>query len=249
MTCQHLPDLLGYACHSLNENGSLALIETAFTFNDGEGLPVFIERSGQQIRFFDDNETVFHFLGRGLGDDEGKMNTRFIRNAIEPFGLTLNDQNVIEIWANEGDSKAAFAKYISGLLAVAQRERESEGTSPDISLFVEDVAMHLIAWKGRDRVTTAPHFTGMSKTEYALDFMMEGEAVIAINPHPISVGSALKKMVDIAGAQPNIKFRVIIEDRNDPKAAETEGIILTSMATVMPMTRLIKVSHATETVN
>ena len=114
MTCQHLPDLLGYACHSLNENGSLALIETAFTFNDGEGLPVFIERSGQQIRFFDDNETVFHFLGRGLGDDEGKMNTRFIRNAIEPFGLTLNDQNVIEIWANEGDSKAAFAKYISG---------------------------------------------------------------------------------------------------------------------------------------
>jgi hypothetical protein len=56
-------------------------------------------------------------------------------------------------------------------------------------------------------------------------------------------------MVDIAGAQPNIKFRVIIEDRNDPKAAETEGIILTSMATVMPMTRLIKISHATEAVN
>lgn len=249
MTCEHLPELLGYACHSLNEGGSLALIETAFTFSDGEGLPVFVERAGQQIRFFDDNETVFHFLGRGLGDDEGGLNTRFIRGAIEPFGLNLNEQNVIEIWADESESQSAFAKYISGLLAVAQRERDSEGTSPDISVFVEDVAMHLIAWKGQDHVTSSPEFTGMSKLRYALDFMVDDEAVIAIKPHPVSVGSALKKMVDIAGAQPDIKFRIVIEDREKPEAAETEGIILTSMATVMPMTRLIKVSEATAALN
>lgn len=249
MICSHLPNLLGYACHPLNENGSIALIKTAFTFSDGESLPVFVERTDQQIRFFDDNETVFHFLGRGLGDNEGGLNTRFIKNSIESFGLTLNEQNVIEIWADEKNSQFAFARYISGLLAVVQRERESEGTSPDIGYFVEDVAMHLIAWKGQEHVTPSPQFTGMSKLEYTLDFMVDNEAVIAIKPHPNSVGSALKKMVDIAGVQPHIKFRVVIEDRNDPDAATTQGIILTSMATVMPMSRLVEASQIPATLN
>lgn len=249
MICNDLSNLLGYTCHPLNKEGSLALIETAFTFNDGDELPVFVEKAGSQIRFFDDNETIFHFLGRGMGDIEGGLRTRFIRNAIEPFGLVLNAHNVIEIWANQDDSAHAFAKYVGGLLAVAQWERQNEGADADISYFVEEVAMHLSAWKGSDDVSAKPQFTGMSNTEYILDFMVDKEAVIAIKPNPISVGSALKKMVDIAGAEPSVEFRVIIEDRDSPKEASTQGIILASMATVMTMTQLITVANAPATIN
>lgn len=249
MICTDLSQLLGYLCHPLNEDGSISFIETSFTFSDGEGLPVFVERVGSQVRFFDDNETVFHFLGRGLGDEAGGLKTRFIRKAIAPFGLTLNEENVIEIWAKEEDSGQAFAKYIGGLLTIAQWERESEGTSPDDSYLVEEVAMHLMAWKGKDHVKAGPKFTGMSKTKYTLDFMVDGEAVLAIKPSPLSVGSALKKMVDIAGNDPKIRFRVIIEDRDSAENASTQGIILSSMATVTPLTKLIELSRSSEVLN
>jgi len=249
MICENLSDLLGYACHPLNEDGSIAFIETAFAFSDGDGLPVFVEKAGSQIRFFDDNETVLHFLGRGMGDAEGGMRTRFIKNAIAPFGLVLNDENVVEIWADMNDSQDAFAKFVGGLMSVAQWERENEGTDPDSYYLVEEVAMHLSAWKGQDHVTSGPKFTGLSKTEYTLDFLVDGEAVIAIKPNAISVGSALKKMVDIAGKDPRTSFRVIIEDRTNAEAASTQGVILSTMATVMPMTKLIEVSRAPATVN
>lgn len=249
MICENLPDLLGYACHPLNEDGSIAFIETAFTFSDGDGLPVFVERAGSQIRFFDDNETVLHFLGRGMGDAEGGMRTRFIKNAIAPFGLTLNNENVIEVWANMDDSPEAFAKFIGGLMSIAQWERENEGTDPENHYLVEEVAMHLSAWKGPDHIESSPKFVGLSKTEYTLDFRVDGEAIIAIKPNSISVGSALKKMVDIAGKDPRTSFRVIIDDRTNVEAATTQGVILSTMATVMPMTKLIEVSRTPTMVN
>lgn len=249
MICDHLSSLLGYQCHPLNEAQTIAFIETPFTFNDGDGIPVFVEKIGSQFRFFDDNETVFHFLGRGLGDSDGGLKTRFIKKAIAPFGLTLNEENVIEVWAKDGDSGDAFARYIGGLLAIVQWERESEGTSPDEDYLVEEVALHLMAWKGKDHVVSGPRFTGMSKTEYTLDFLVDGEAILAIKPNPLSVGSALKKMVDIAGNDPRARFRVIIEDRDNAATAKTQGIILSSMATVTPFTRLLEMSRLSAAVN
>lgn len=249
MSCNEISSLLGFSCHPLNEDGSVALIDTPFTFEDGDGLPVFVEKVGQNVRFFDDNEVVFHFLGRGLGDSSGGLRTRFIKTAIAPYGLSLNDANVIEVWASQEQSKEAFARYLSGLLAIVGWEHDNQGVGIDSSYFVEEVALYLAAWKKGLKVNPSPVFTGMSKTEYRLDFEVGGEAVIAIRPHPYSVGNALRKMVDIAGFDPDVKFRVVIDDRIDAEAAKTQGVILSSMATIMPMTRLLKLSHATEAVN
>ncbi len=224
------------------------MIETGFTFQDGDSLPIFVEKVGDSVRFFDDSEIVFHFLGRGLGDVNGGLRTRFITNAIAPYGLTLNDQNVVEIWTSQGNSADAFAKYISGLMAIIQWEHENQGIGTDTSYLVEEVAMYLAAWKRDIKIEEKPIFIGMSKTQYALDFKVGNEVIIAITPHPYSVGNALKKMVDIAGVT-NIEFRVIMDDRENKEAADTQGIILTTMATVMPITKLIEVSNATETMN
>ncbi|MBP6019396.1 MAG: DUF1828 domain-containing protein [Burkholderiaceae bacterium] len=249
MICTDISTLLGFACHPLSNDGSVAMIQTSFTFQDGDRLPVFVEKVGNNVRFFDDNEVVFHFLGRGLGDSKGGLRTKFIQNAIAPYGLSLTDANVIEIWANQNHSQEAFARYISGLLAIAQWEHENQGVSTDSSYLVEEVALCLASWKKNHKITPSPSFVGMSKTKYLLDFEVDGEAVIAIKPHPYSVGNALKKMVDIAGHDHDVVFRVIIDDRADYDAAKTQGVILSSMATIMPMSKLIEVSHVSEAVN
>ncbi|KAA0910655.1 DUF1828 domain-containing protein [Pusillimonas sp. ANT_WB101] len=249
MICDDISTILGFSCHPLNDDGSVALIDTPFTFEDGDDLPVFVEKVGKSIRFFDDNEVVFHFLGRGLGDSIGGLRTRFIKTAIAPYGISLNDENVIEVWADQEHSKQAFARYMSGLLAVVGWEHDNQGVGIDSSYLVEEVALCLEAWKKGHKITSSPPFTGMSKTKYLLDFEVDGEAVIAIRPHPYSVGNALRKMVDIAGHDRSVKFRVVIDDRVDAEAAKTQGMILSSMATIMPMSRLIKASHASEAVN
>lgn len=249
MICNDISSILGFTCHPLNEDGSVALIDTPFTFEDGDDLPVFVEKVGQSVRFFDDNEVVFHFLGRGLGDSSGGLRTKFIKNAITPYGLSLNDSNVIEIWASQNQSKEAFARYISGLLAIVGWEHDNQGVGIDSSYFVEEVALYLAAWKKGLKVNPSPAFTGMSKSEYKLDFEVGGEAVIAIRPHPYSVGNALRKMVDIAGLNPDVKFRVVIDDRSDAEAARTQGVILSSMATITPMTTLQELSQASEAIN
>lgn len=249
MICNDIASLLGFTCHPLNNDGSIALIDTPFTFEDGESLPVFVEKVGQSVRFFDDNEVVFHFLGRGLGDSNGGLRTRFIKNAIAPYGITLNDGNVIEVWSDQKSSKEAFARYLSGLLAIVAWEHDNKGVGIDSSYFVEEVALYLESWKKGHKINISPTYVGMSKTSYQLDFEVDGEAVIAIRPHPYSVGNALRKMIDIAGNEPNAVFRVVLDDRSDAESAKTQGVILSSMATIMPMTSLIKVANANETLN
>lgn len=249
MICKDISSLIGLTCHPLNSDGSVAIIDTPFTFQDGDDLPVFVETVGESIRFFDDNEVVFHFLGRGLGDAKGGLRTRFIQNAISPYGLTLNEANVIEIWANQRSSKDAFARYMSGLLAIVGWEHNNQGVGIDSSYLVEEVALYLQAWRPGKKIHSAPVYTGMSRTEYRLDFEVDGEAIIAIRPHPYSVGNALRKMVDIAGRDQEIKFRVVMDDRADAGAAKTQSVILSSMATVTPMSKLIEASRTPESIN
>lgn len=243
MICQNIESLLGFACHPLNESGSVAMVETPFTFADGDDLPVFIEKTGAHVRFFDDHEVAHHFLGRGLRNKQGGINTHFITRAIQPYGLTLNDHE-IEVWAPLEDAKDAFAKYIGGLMAVVAWEKSNEGVSQDIKSLVEEVSVLLQMWRPDSSISSSPEYQGVSRTKYCLDFTLDGEAVIVATPHPNSVGSALRKMVDIAGANQDVQFRVIIEDRHDKEGAKTQSVILSSMATVMPITGLVTAAGA-----
>jgi hypothetical protein len=73
---------------------------------------------------------------------------------------------------------------------------------------------------------------------------LDGEAVIAIAPHPNSVSAAAKKLLDIRAAPENagLQVLVVLDDRRDSETAMREGRILDSVANVMMMTRLEKKS-------
>jgi len=239
MICSQISELLGFTCHPLSLTGDIALIDTPFAFPDGDEIPIFIEKLGPQVRFFDDGGLILHLLGRGVSLVDHRK-TRFIKNFAEPNGVTLNDMGELEIWTNINQAPAAFAKYISAMLALSQWEMDNTGVSTDLSYLVDEVALYLRAWKPNATITEQPEFTGISGHTYKLDFSLNGDGVIAISPHHSAVSSAAKKLLDIRAVSEysQLKVIVIIDDRYDTDTAVREGKILDSVGSVMMMSRL-----------
>lgn len=244
MICSSLSELIGFTCHPLNDDGSVAMIDTPFAFPDGDEIPVFVEKATGRIRFFDDGAAIMHFLGRGvLLDDHRK--TRFLKNLAEPNGVSLTDMGELEIWAKDEDAPAAFAKYMSTMLALSHWEREQDGVATDASLFLDEVAMCLRAWKSSALIDDGQEYVGISGHAYKMDLQFDGNPVIAIGTHPATVGATAKKLLDIRAATGNEKLRIllIIDDRRDANAAKSEGLILDSLSNVMMMTQLQRNAH------
>ncbi|MDB5911200.1 MAG: hypothetical protein JWP34_5317 [Massilia sp.] len=244
MICSTISEMIGFACYPLCEDGSVAMIETPFLFSDGDEIPVFVEKLGPNVRFFDDGAVIMHFMGRGVTFDDHRK-TRFLKNIAEPNGVTLSESGELEIWANTNDAPTAFARYMATMLALTSWESEQTGASTDASLFLEEVAMCLRAWKTGAEVRGGQEYTGVSGHIYKMDFHFDGTAVLAIGLHPASISSAAKKLLDIRAGTENQDFDVLIvmDDRQDADTAKREGLVLDSVGSVMMMTKLEKASR------
>jgi Domain of unknown function DUF1828 len=239
MICQQLTNILGFDCSPLTDSGDVVLISTPFTFDDGDSLPVFAEQLNGQIRFFDDGQTLMHFIGRGVRI-ENKKHATFLSTATSKNGTTFTDDGQVEIWSPIERAAEAFSKYLSSMIALSSWERDQQGTDTDAVLFVEEVAMALRAWKPTAQIVLEPSFEGISGRPYRLDFLFEGQAVAVTGAHPNSVSAVLHRLIDIHSriANSEQKFLVIIDDRNDPDSANREALIVQSVAMVMPFTAL-----------
>lgn len=251
MICNQLSSILGFACEPLSDDGTVAMIDTSFKFEDGDSLPVFVELVGEtRVRFFDDGELIFHLSGRGMKFDN-KNRLRPIKAALERSGVDLTESGEVEVWGDLDSAPQVFARYLSALLRVVDWEHDQAGISTDVSVLVDEVAGYLRAWKPQAELRREPTRVGTSGQTYKLDFELDGELIVAITSHPNSTSSALRKVVDIVSAPGNngVKFRIIIDDRPDHVAAEHEASILAAVATVWPLTSLIERSGAGTTVH
>jgi hypothetical protein len=239
MICSSISELIGFECHPLSDDGSVAMIDTPFAFPDGDEIPVFVEKMAGQVRFFDDGAFIMHLLGRGVSLDDHRK-TKFIRNLAEPNGVLLTDMGELEIWTPQENAPLAFAKYVATMLALSRWEVDQNGVSTDTSLFLDEVAMCLKAWKSDLPLGDGQEFTGVSGHVYKMDYQFDGAAVLAIGTHPATVGSTAKKLLDIRAETQNrhLKILLIIDDRRDADTAKSEGLILDSLSNVMMMTQL-----------
>lgn len=240
MICDSLSAMIGFDCCPLTAAGNVALISTPFQFEDGEGVPVFAEVVDGQVRFFDDGGVMLHFLGRGMNLDD-KRRLKFIATAAEMNGAVLNEQGEIEVWSSVESAPTAFAKYVSAILAVSAWERDQRGVSVDAALLIEDVEMALRAWRPSAPVLRDPEpFKGVSGQAYKFELLFDGQGVIATSPHPNAISANLRKLIDIKGLLANdaLQFLVVIDDRNDPDAADREARVVQSVATVVPFSSL-----------
>lgn len=215
------------------------MIASPFLFSDGDVIPIFVEKLGPQIRFFDDGGLLLHLMGRGVSLNDHRK-TRFIKNLAEPNGVTLNEAGELEIWSNLVHAPKAFASYISTMVALSKWEIDHSGVSTDLSYLLQEVELYLRAWKPSAIITEHPEFTGISGQTYKLDFSLDGDGVIAITTHHSAISTAAKKLLDIRAASEHrdLKIIVVIDDRDDADLAKREGKILGSVGNVMLLSRL-----------
>jgi hypothetical protein len=235
MICAQLTTLLGFDCTPLDDSGALALVSTPFRFADGDAVPVYVELSNGQVRFFDDGHTFMHFLGRGVRLEDGR-HTRFLTTAVQAHGSTFTDQGDVEAWAPEAEAADAFGRYIATMLEVCRWEAEQEGASTDVTMLVDEVATALRAWKPDATITENPEFTGISGKAHRLDFLFDGQGVAVATPHPRSASAVLRRLVDLRAAHENaaLPLLVVVDDRADPEGAKRETAILQNVAKVLP---------------
>lgn len=132
MNCALLSKMIGYACHPLTEDGSVAIIDTPFKFADGDDIPVYVEFGSDSVRFFDNCDVFFHFLGRGIAvDAEG--GTQFLAAIAASNGVSYSEAGSVEIQGAPDAIAATFAKYMAAMSAYVSWETAWEANVQDES--------------------------------------------------------------------------------------------------------------------
>ena len=122
MNCAAISEMTGYECYPLNEDETVAEIETPFKYEDGDDILAYVEFGQGVVRFFDDGEVYDHFAGRGLFSGE-TYDLGFLSEIASANGLRFNDECIIEIAATPQDAAAAFAKFMAAMLDFVSWEK------------------------------------------------------------------------------------------------------------------------------
>lgn len=248
MICKNLLQMTGFACQPINEQGSLAKISTPFSFADGDPVPVYVQRFANDIhRFFDDGQTLLHFMGRGMKFSSGHQ-LRFLSNIANKHGAALNENGVIELFSKGTSPADAFAKYVSCLVMVTQWEEDHQGGNSDGAAFVEELIHALLTFHPEKTSTLKPTYIGSSGKRQELDIKLGSIGYLAVKPNQKSAAPALYKLVDITNRQSNSseELVVVIDDRFDPVAAKNTQQVFRGIASnVISFSKIASVKTAT----
>lgn len=248
MNCELFSELIGMRCEPqpARDASDCIAVVTPFTFYDGEGITLFARTVGEQAHLFDDGSTLFWLHGAGHRALADRRSWKPLRNALSPYGVSLNDDATIETYARADVMASAFARMVAALLAVDAWAREVVGAGASIAL-EEEAAMYLRAWRPREQVSEHPEaLAGMSGLQHTFALLQAGEYIDAIGPSQAASSAELRKLVDVRShaANAEIGIRVIVDDRRQPDRALLEATILGRFAKAWPMTRLIAAAGA-----
>lgn len=241
MNCDKFAQIIGMRC---NPVGPAVEVVTPFTFPDGDGFEIFAQDMGPQVHFFDDGFTLMHLHSAGifLG---GKKNWRPLKAIAENNGTSLSEDGVFETLCPAANPSIGFARMVSTLLGVAAWQREQVGVEQDAELFLEEVALHLKAWKPHAAFLEEPTAKGFSGRSLRFHFQIDNQLIDAVQPHGATTGAELRKIIDLnaAASHKDASVLVVMDDRGSKaESARQEIDILGRVASVWPMTSLIAAS-------
>ena len=81
--------------------------------------------TGSGLRFFDEGEVILHLLGRGVRFDT-RQDEQFLRDLLEPYGISLSETGEVEVSCAEQDARTVFGKYVLAMKSIVQWERDQE---------------------------------------------------------------------------------------------------------------------------
>jgi hypothetical protein len=247
MICDHLSSLLGMHCLPLDEAGTVALVETPFRFDDGDAVQIFVQATGNEVRFFDDGATAWHMVGRGLDVSDGRKHGRVLQGIADFHGLCLNERLCLEAKGEIDLAPQHFARFVAAMLAMAAWEREHRDADVDAALLLDEVAVLLARASPELPLQRGVVMEGVSKQQHKVDFVLGNAVILAVRPESRSVSAAIRRLIDVKNAPTNaeLEYRVVVDDRLDPAAAQREGSILSAVASVTNFRSLERATQRT----
>lgn len=239
MICDLLQSITKYDCNPIkNIHGEDGVeIGTPFSFADGSAITLYGFEQSNKTLFSDNGDTLMHLASSGLNIKK----TTKLREIVGKFGLTITDDGDIRFLVNSNQSSHGLTQMISGILAIAEWERDELQLSEHIRNLADEALIYLNAWKPNATLQRNAKIRGQSKKGHHFDFKLENEYIDIITANPIATGASMRKIGDILNSSSlnGGSVRVIIDDREEPDKANLEKQILGSMCKAMTFSALI----------
>lgn len=241
MECNWLMNNLGFECRPLRgiTHGAVLEVDTPFSFADGEPIAFYVKEHGKVLVLSDNGDTIAHLTSLGLSSPD-KRRWASLRSRLEAHNMGLSDQGEILASGPVHAASDLIARYLSGLLAIVDYERDALAAPSDWNVLVDEVEMLLRTWRPSETLTLRPKARGLSKREHTFDFQLGNLYVDAITPHANATGGVMRKAGDILSSpyEEGRQVMVVIDDRKDRDGAMTERDIISSLVSAMLFTDL-----------
>jgi hypothetical protein len=219
---------------------SVTRIETPFVFHDGHPVAIYVSSTGGQTHYYDDGEILFTLSVMGF-DLNDRRRLRPLRNIANSFDVSLTDDGQFEVFSIRDRSSLAFARFCAVIVGVINWARDSANLPADESWLVDEVGLYLRAWKPKSELKPDVERLGLSGQHHRFDYELDDQLTDVIVPQQSASAAVLRKIVDVRTAtSAQSKFLVVVDDRRRPKEAAQESRILSSVADVWPVSRLMK---------
>lgn len=239
MTCDWLKTATAFDCVPVRglhgEHG--VEIGTPFSYADGSAIVLYALEEGDRILLSDNGEMLAHL--EAVGIPVGRR-VATLRERVARFGLTLGDQGDVRALVPAEQGAHMLATAISGLLSVAEWEREQVGLDEQTQNLAGDAEILLREWKPGATLERRPKIKGQSKREHTFAFLMDGEYIDVIPANHTATGATMRKAGDVKNSPylAGREIRVVVDDRRDPGRADVERQILGSLVRAMTLTKL-----------
>jgi len=235
MSCEELFKRMGFEC--ARREGGVYVINTPLSFPDGEPISLYFVERENSVLVSDNSNTLVHLRSIGI-DVSDRKKWRGMRQIISSFGLTLGDSGEVTGGALLKGAHNLVARYLGAMLAIGDMEREHMGLSDEMAHFLDEVELHLKAWRPDDALTYRPEIRGHSGRTHTFHFQLGEEVIDAAKPHSVRTGSILRKAADLQNSSSPLQVMVVMDDRDDPERAKAETDILSTLVKVLPFSRL-----------
>ncbi len=211
---------------------------TPFTFEGGEPIGLYLSEGEAIARISDNADTIFHL--RGIGLDVGdRRKWKWVASVVETFKMRLERTGEIVGEAPVGTIHSLVSNYIGAMLALTEMERDTLNVAPEPESYVDEVAGYLSLWRPNEEIVRSVLAKGHSGRDHFFHFKLGDEFIDAAKPHSSRTGSILRKAADIQNSQNARPILVIMDDREDADRASAESDILSTLVSVLPMSRLV----------
>lgn len=221
-----------FECLGFNarEFDGMLSVTTPQTFISGDPVSFYIRQDYDNF-IFEDHGRNLHSLELSLPNPS--MASKIVKNQLSKFENSIVfDGYGFKRVVDESERMGAISEFIS-LFSLLTNYQPKSVLEQNKDLILENVFNYLR--KKYDKVETEYSVKGLSGTQYQFDFLADDTLVDFTNPHPNATGALLRKIHDVQNlTNEEFEFRIIIDDKN-PKIANKESKILSSVANTMPL--------------